>query len=283
MKLQNQVAIVTGSAAGEAGAFPNISGAVSRWFPSTERARAQGVVWGASRLGGIFAPLVVVPVMAAFGWRATFWMLGAVGAVWVLCWFPWYRNSPVEHPGVSEKKRAEIGVAAHAAPTGFPWGQLLRGRQLWLVMLMYQFYCWGAYFYLSWLHTYLVNGRGLTERKMGLRRGRSLLGAAGLLGGAACVLATALTTGKMPSAWAICMDLGGKYSGAVSGAMNSAGHIGGLSSSVLFGYLVRDLGSYNAPLFVIAAMLTLAAVMFSRIDASKPLVAEPASAIGVMK
>ncbi len=30
--------------AGEAGAFPNISGAVSRWFPATERARAQGVV-----------------------------------------------------------------------------------------------------------------------------------------------------------------------------------------------------------------------------------------------
>ena len=28
--------------AGEAGAFPNISGAIARWFPSTERARAQG-------------------------------------------------------------------------------------------------------------------------------------------------------------------------------------------------------------------------------------------------
>ena len=196
-------------------------------------------------------------------------------------------------------------------------------------MLMYQFYGWGSYFYLSWLHTYLVNGRGLTERemgmfstlpfilgaganllggwlsdrlvrKMGLRRGRSLLGSVALLGGAACVLATALTTGKftgvilisvgygcmdlmLPSAWAICMDLGGKYSGAVSGAMNSAGHIGGFSSSVLFGYIVRDYGSYSAPLFVIAAMLTLAALVFSRIDASKPLVAEQAAATGVVK
>jgi nitrate/nitrite transporter NarK len=71
------------------------------------------------------------------------------------------------------------------------------------------------------------------------------------------------------------MDLGGRYSGAVSGAMNSAGHIGGFSSSVLFGYLVRDYGSYNAPLFVIAAMLAAASLVFSRIDASRPLIAEP--------
>ncbi len=78
--------------------------------------------------------------MAAFGWRATFWVFAAVGFLWVLCWFPWYRNSPAEHPGVSEKERQEIGCGAgHAVRTGLPWGQLFRGRQLWLLMLMYQF------------------------------------------------------------------------------------------------------------------------------------------------
>src|SRR5687768_9999237 len=34
--------------AGEAGAYPNASGVISRWFPVGERARAQGLVWGAS-------------------------------------------------------------------------------------------------------------------------------------------------------------------------------------------------------------------------------------------
>ena len=293
--------------AGAAGAFPNISGAVSRWFPSGERARAQGVVWGASRLGGILSPLLVVPLMAALGWRATFWVLGAAGVVWAALWFPWYRNSPAEQPGA--------GPCPHSA---FPWTQLLRRRQLWLLMLMYQFYGWGSYFYLSWLHTYLVRGRNLTERemaifstlpfvlgvcanltggwlsdrmvrKLGLRWGRSLVGTLALLGGAACVLATALTTGKasavillsvgygcmdlmLPSAWAMCQGLGGRYAGTVSGAMNSAGQIGGFSSSVLFGYLVDDFGSYSAPLFVIAFMLTVAAAVFSCIDAGKPLV-----------
>ena len=35
--------------AGEAGAYPNIAGALAKWFPVTERARTQGFIWPASR------------------------------------------------------------------------------------------------------------------------------------------------------------------------------------------------------------------------------------------
>src|SRR5690606_27028923 len=35
--------------AGEAGAYPNISASISRWFPAHERARAVGTTWMASR------------------------------------------------------------------------------------------------------------------------------------------------------------------------------------------------------------------------------------------
>jgi nitrate/nitrite transporter NarK len=263
--------------------------------------------------------------MGAIGWRPIFWIFGGIGILWAMCWMPWYRNSPAEHPGITKRELEEIGGgSSRASHAGLPWGTLFRSRQIWLVMLMYQFYGWGSYFYLSWLHTYLVKGRGLTEqemgifstlpfilgaganltggwlsdklcRKYGLRNGRRLVGACGLTGGALCVLATALTTSKtagvllisigygsmdlmLPSAWAICMDLGGRYAGAVSGAMNSAGHVGGFSSSVLFGYIVRRYGNYNAPLFLIAAMLTMAAFVFSRIDASKTIVPDERTA-----
>src|SRR4030081_1907292 len=36
--------------AGEAGAYPNASSSISRWFPTAERGRAHAVVWMASRL-----------------------------------------------------------------------------------------------------------------------------------------------------------------------------------------------------------------------------------------
>src|SRR5205085_6125540 len=38
--------------AGEAGAYPNISGVLARWFRSEERGRTQGYIWAASRFGG---------------------------------------------------------------------------------------------------------------------------------------------------------------------------------------------------------------------------------------
>ncbi len=68
------------------------------------------------------------------------------------------------------------------------------------------------------------------------------------------------------------LDLGKEHSGAVAGAMNSAGWAGGLACSVLFGYMVGASGNYDAPLFVIAAMLLVSALLFARIDPTPPLI-----------
>jgi MFS transporter, ACS family, glucarate transporter len=134
-------------------------------------------------------------------------------------------------------------------------------------------------------------------RRFGLGPGRRLVGTASLTIAAALILVSALTPGKaasivflslgfgamdcmLPSAWAICLELGNEYSGAVTGAMNSAGQAGGLACSVLFGYLVRASGSYDAPLFVIAAMVLASALLFAWIDPTRPLIpAEPGGLI----
>ena len=80
---------------GAAGAYPNAAGVVSRWFPRHERARAQGIVWSASRLGGALAPLLIVPLQMWFGWRSVFWLLGVAGFCWSATWWTWFRNHPV--------------------------------------------------------------------------------------------------------------------------------------------------------------------------------------------
>jgi MFS family permease len=306
--------------AGEAGAYPNMAGSIARWFPRVERARAQGFVWAGSRAGGALAPLLVVPLQAHCGWRATFWILGAVGMAWALAWWHWYRDLPSQKAGVSAAERAEIGgPEIPPAPVSLPWRTLGRSRQLWLIVCMYGTYAWGSWFYFSWLHTYLVRGRGFSEgamaaisalafsigvaanltggflgdfmvRRCGVKRGRRLVGCASLAGGALLLLATALTKDQfsatvlislglgvtdlmLPSAWAICLDIGGRHPGAVTGAMNTAGQLGGFLCTVLFGYIVSFTGSYDAPLLVIAAMLALSALLFSRIDPARPLFA----------
>ncbi len=155
---------------GEAGAYPNIAGCIARWFPTAERARAQGFVWGASRAGGALAPLVVLPIQDALGWRASFWIFGAIGLVWSAAWMWWYRDEPSGHPSMTVDELHEIGAGASSKETGIahaavPWSLLLRSRSLWLIMAMYGCYAWGSWFYFSWMHTYLVKGRGFRRRR----------------------------------------------------------------------------------------------------------------------
>lgn len=311
--------------AGEAGAYPNISGAISHWFPVVERARAQGIVWAASRVGGALSPLIVVPLLNLVGWRGTFFLFGGLGVGWALVWYAWYRDHPTKQPGITAAELAEItrGGGVAAAHAAVPWAQLFRSRQLWLIMAMYWCYVWGSMFYLTWFPTYLVRGRGLTQaemgvyaslpfilgamanvaggqlgdrlvRRFGLRFGRRVMGSVCLLISAGFLVATAATTGKLtgvallalgfgvmdcmlPSAWSLCLDIGGRYSGAVSGAMNTAGSAGGFVCTLLFGYLVNAFGDYNLPIFVIAAMVALAACLFWLIDPTESAFPEPAA------
>ena len=80
----------------------------------------------------------------------------------------------------------------------------------------------------------------------------------------------------LPSAWAMCMSLGGRFGGTATGMMNTAGNLGGWLCTVLFGYVVAATGDYNLPLRAVAAMVLVAAVLFSRIDCTKGLADESA-------
>ncbi|WP_438480544.1 MFS transporter [Oleiharenicola lentus] len=303
---------------GEAGAFPNSSATISRWFPVVERARAQGVVFMASRIGGALTPLLVIPILQAYGWRACFYIFGAVSLIWPLVWYWWFRDNPADKKGVTAAELAEIGTPAHAeAHARLPWRTLLTRPGLWWIMLMYYACCWTSFFYLGWMHTFLERSRGFSRddlaslswlpfvfgacanilggftsdclvKRIGLKWGRRAVGLCGLGLSAVFVTATMLTQDKvwtivwlslgyagsdfmLPVAWAVCLDIGGRQAGAVSGAMNMAGQMGAFSTSVAFGYIVTKTGNYDLPLIPMAVMTVVAALMWLKIDATKPL------------
>ena len=56
----------------EAGAFPNMSRGLARWFPPQSRAFTNGVVWMGARMGGALAPPLTALLISAVGWRFTF-------------------------------------------------------------------------------------------------------------------------------------------------------------------------------------------------------------------
>jgi MFS transporter, ACS family, glucarate transporter len=70
----------------------------------------------------------------------------------------------------------------------------------------------------------------------------------------------------LPAAWAMCMSIGGRWGGTATGVMNTAGQAGGLLCTLLFGYVVAATGDYELPLRMVAVMVVVAAVLFSRTD-----------------
>lgn len=139
-----------------------------------------------------------------------------------------------------------------------------------------------------------IAGGHLTDRlteRYGIVIGRKALGSSCLLFSAICMVMAAFMPGKisvfiflslcfgifdlmLPSAWALCIDLGKQYAGSVSGAMNTFGNLGGFCCSLMFGYLLSATGDYNLPLYMIAGMLVISALLFALLDPSKPIIKE---------
>jgi ACS family glucarate transporter-like MFS transporter len=125
-------------------------------------------------------------------------------------------------------------------------------------------------------------------RRFGAKNGRRLVGCLSLAGSAVLLVAMSQAKGKiaiailatlgfgvadlmLPTAWAICLDIGGAFAGSVSGFMNTAGQFGGFLCSIAYGYVVQATGSYNLPLAMVASMVLISAFLFAKIDASKPI------------
>jgi predicted MFS family arabinose efflux permease len=79
-------------------------------------------------------------------------------------------------------------------------------------------------------------------------------------------------TFQQPIMFAVCLDIGGEYAGAVVGAMNTAAQIASFVSSLVFGYLVARFGSYNAPFIPMAALLLAGAFLWLKVDPTQRLV-----------
>src|SRR5260221_10752381 len=62
--------------AGEAGAFPNMARALSRWFPTRERGRANSVMFFGSRVGGMLSAPVALVLIGGIRLRAGLFLFG---------------------------------------------------------------------------------------------------------------------------------------------------------------------------------------------------------------
>jgi len=302
--------------AGEAGAFPNASIVVARWFKPEQRATLCGVNLMASQVGGAIAPLLVLPIQMRYGWRVPFFVFGVTGLVWAAAWYVWFRDSPAE----KQLQRAPVtdagAIAAPAAGHTFDWRTAASSQTVWAMLALAFCYVYVYNFFQTWFHTFLVHGRGFSEaglllsalpyvvavfanfaggaasdalvRRLGAKRGRRQIGATALAAAAAFTVAAMLThrpvltvvflaltygaiTFQQSGVFGVCLDIGGPHAGATVGLMNMIAQVGGLTGSVLYGYIVDRSGSYDAPFVPMAALLCIGALLWLRVDASEKI------------
>jgi len=146
---------------GEAGCFPNLTKAFSSWMPAEERVRAQGFMWISTRWGAALTPPLVALVMRAVGWRHAFEIFGCLGVIWAVAFYGWFRDNPMDNPRLNAAERELLAKGAKIASAhgAVPWGKLLRSRQAWMLCGQYFCHSYGWYFYLTWLPSYLREGR----------------------------------------------------------------------------------------------------------------------------
>lgn len=165
--------------AGEAVLFPASNQFVSRWIPSQERGRANGLIFAGVGIGAGATPFLITYIMVHYGWRWSFWLSAfiglAVGAIWYLV----ARNTPEEHAKVSPAELEYIRAGRTvrysspsdmakdsnqhivAASDRIPWTNILSSKNVWAVTLAY--FCFGyvAWIFFTWFFIYLAKVRGL--------------------------------------------------------------------------------------------------------------------------
>jgi sugar phosphate permease len=153
---------------GESGTYPNSILVVSRWFPLHETGKALSWVGIGSQLGAAVAPLIIVPIAAAFGWRTPFFVIAAIGLVWVAFCYSWFRDFPSQMKSMPAPEQKMIELSCHHKDQQelVPWKLIFRNSTLWPLMLMYFCCQWANYFFIAWMPVYLQEGRGFSENSM---------------------------------------------------------------------------------------------------------------------
>lgn len=159
-------------ALGEAGNFPAAIKATAEYFPKRERSFATGIFNSGANIGAVLAPITVPMIAAAWGWQATFIIIGAIGFIWMGCWMVFYdkpeqqkrlSNAELAYINGDEAFDASIGAASIAdnAEKKFSWFQLLGYRQTW-AFAFGKFMTDGVWwFFLFWLPKYLAAQYGM--------------------------------------------------------------------------------------------------------------------------
>jgi ACS family glucarate transporter-like MFS transporter len=153
--------------AGEAVVYPASNKFVARWIPQSERGIANGWIFAGVGAGAGLSPLLITYVMLHYGWKPSFWLCAFIGLIAGTVWFIIARDSPSDHPAVSESELAFIrqGLPPESSKGTktalISWGTVIRSKDVLAITLSYFSFGYVAWIFFSWFYIYLAQVRNL--------------------------------------------------------------------------------------------------------------------------
>jgi ACS family hexuronate transporter-like MFS transporter len=92
----------------EAGNWPGATKGNAEWFPTKERALAQGIFNSGAAIGGIIAIPLIAYLTVFFSWKMVFVIIGLTGLLWLIPWLVLVKAPPGSHPWITEEEKEYI-------------------------------------------------------------------------------------------------------------------------------------------------------------------------------
>lgn len=315
----------------QAGLFPAATNTLTRWFPTTQRGLASGVLTCFMSIGGVLGNVTTGGLLKVTSWQVVFLTFTIPTFVWAVWFWWWFRERPSDHRAVNPTELAFIQAAssghtpkAVAGPGDpVPWLAILASPAMFWICFQQFFRAAGYIYFTTWFATYLKETRAVTDdllvgilnsipilgvvvgsfvggvvsdwliARTGSRRiGRQALAvvthlvcALLILVGyqipevwpAVLVISVAALIGSFgaPCAYAITMDMGGRYTPTVFALMNMSGNLGAAIFPDVVPWILEH-SDWNTVMLAFTGIYVAAALCWIPFNADGTIVKEPA-------
>ena len=161
----------------EAGNWPGAAKSNAEWFPTKERALAQGIFNSGAAIGGIISIPLIAFLTVFFSWKMIFILVGLIGLLWLIPWWILVKAPPKSHPWLTDEEREYILTGQQTAETNGDTeeeeydpttAQVLSHKQSWGVIIASAAIDPIWWLFVFWIPIYLNEVYGMDVKSIGL-------------------------------------------------------------------------------------------------------------------
>lgn len=160
----------------EAGNWPGAAKANAEWFPTKERALAQGIFNSGAAIGGIVSIPLIAYLSIFMDWKIIFILVGVAGLLWLVPWMIIVKAPPKYHSWLTDEEREYILSGQinedlnQDGTTGDAYnpstGELLSRKQSWGVIIASAAIDPIWWLFIIWIPTYLFEVHGFNVKDL---------------------------------------------------------------------------------------------------------------------